>query len=106
MHFRKIGIRSGIHFQKIGITSGMIHFRKIGMRNGHVFEASMARPRPKSGQVPPAPPWERAWIWIVLSPLTFALREERLFLPRVGVQKQDGRKIWKLSPFLQQAGCG
>ena len=26
-------------------------FRKIGIRNGYGFEASMARPRPKSGQV-------------------------------------------------------
>ena len=36
--FSKIGIRSGILFQNIGI-----------IRNGYVFEASMARPRPKSG---------------------------------------------------------
>ena len=43
MHFRKIGIKSGIYFGKIGI------------RNGYVFETSMARPRPKSGQVPPPP---------------------------------------------------
>ena len=28
-----------------------IHFGKIGIRNGYVFETSMARPRPKSGQV-------------------------------------------------------
>ena len=41
-----------MHFQKIGIKSG-IHFGKIGIRNGYVFETSMARPRPKSGQVPP-----------------------------------------------------
>ena len=41
MHFRKIGIKSGIHFGKIGI------------RNGYVFETSMARPRPTAGQVPP-----------------------------------------------------
>ena len=44
MHFRKIGIKSGIHFGKIGI------------RNRYVFETSMARPSPKSGQVPPPPP--------------------------------------------------
>ena len=48
MHFRKIGIKSGIHFGKIGIKSG-IHFGKIGTRNGYVIETSMARPRPKSG---------------------------------------------------------
>ena len=52
MHFWKINIRSGICFRKIGIRSG-IHLEKIGIRNGYVFEASMARPRPKSGQVPP-----------------------------------------------------
>ena len=52
MHFRKIGIKSGIYFRYSGIKSG-IHFGKIGIRNGYVFETSMARPRPKSGQVPP-----------------------------------------------------
>ena len=52
LHFRKIGIKSGIYFLNIGITSG-IHFGKIGIRNGYVFETSMARPRPKAGQVPP-----------------------------------------------------
>ena len=41
MHFRKIGIKSGVHF---GI---------IGIRNGYVFETSMERPRPKAGRVPP-----------------------------------------------------
>ena len=51
MHFRKIGIKSGIYFWKIGIRLG-IHFRKIG--SGYVFDASMARPRPKSGQLSPA----------------------------------------------------
>ena len=30
-----------------------MNFGKIGIRNGYVFETSMARPRPKSGQVPP-----------------------------------------------------
>ena len=30
-----------------------IHFGIIGIRNGYVFETSMARPRPKAGQVPP-----------------------------------------------------
>ena len=40
MHLRKIGKKSGIHLGRIGI------------RNEYVFEASMARPRPKSGQVP------------------------------------------------------
>ena len=52
IHFRKIGIKSGMYFWKIGIKSG-IHLGKIGIRNGYVFETSMARPRPKSGQVPP-----------------------------------------------------
>ena len=52
MHFWKIGITLGIYFGKIGIKSG-IQFGKIGIRNGYVFETSMARPRPKSGQVPP-----------------------------------------------------
>ena len=32
-----------------------MNFGKIGIRNGYVFETSMARPRPKSGQVPPPP---------------------------------------------------
>ena len=41
---REFGIRSGIPLTKIGI------------RNGYVFEASMARPRPKSGQVRSPPP--------------------------------------------------
>ena len=34
------------------LTMG-IHFGKIGTRDGYVSEASMRRPRPKSGQVPP-----------------------------------------------------
>ena len=38
--------------RKIGISSGIL-FQKIGIRNGHVFEASVAGPRPKSGQVHP-----------------------------------------------------
>ena len=50
--FRKIGIRSDILFRKIGIRSGIL-FQKIGIRDVYVFEASMARPRPKSGQVHP-----------------------------------------------------
>ena len=54
MHFRKIGIKSGIYFWKIGKKSG-IQFGKIDMRNRYVFETSMARPRPKSGQAPPPP---------------------------------------------------
>ena len=33
---------------KVGYT-----FQEIGIRNGYVFEASMARPRPTSGQVQP-----------------------------------------------------
>ena len=53
MHFRKIGLRLGKYIWKIGIKSG-IRFGKIGARNGYVFEASMARPLPKSGQVPPS----------------------------------------------------
>ena len=48
----KVG--SSIYFRKIGIKSG-IHFGKSGIRNGYGFEASMARPRPKPGQVPPSP---------------------------------------------------
>ena len=52
VNFQDFGIRSGILFRKIGIRSG-IHFRKIGIRNGYVFEAWMALPRPKSGQVHP-----------------------------------------------------
>ena len=60
MHFRKIGIKSGIHFGKIGIKSG-IHFGKIGIRNGYVFETLMAHPHPKSGQVPPPPGAIRAF---------------------------------------------
>ena len=41
-----------MYFWEISIKSG-IYFGKIGIRNGYVFEGSMARPRPKSGQVPP-----------------------------------------------------
>ena len=37
-----------------------IYFRNIGIRNGYDFEASMARPHPKSGRVPPPPPRESA----------------------------------------------
>ena len=46
MHFQNIGIRSGIYFRKIGINWG-IHFGKICIRDRHLFEALMARPRPK-----------------------------------------------------------
>ena len=53
MLFQKIGINLGIYFSKISIKSGI--FRKIGIRNWHVLETSMARPRPKSGQVAPPP---------------------------------------------------
>ena len=67
--FYNFGMRKGTNFQdssvrfkvlvyfirKIGIRSG-IPFPKIGIRNGYVFEASMARPQPKSGQVHPPPP--------------------------------------------------
>ena len=55
MHFWKTCIRPRIYVREIGIKSG-IHFGKFGIRNGYVFEASMARPRPKSGQVPPGGP--------------------------------------------------
>ena len=48
----------GYIFLKIGIKSG-IRFGKIGIRNGYVFEALMARTRPKSGQEPPPPPEDR-----------------------------------------------
>ena len=51
MHFRKIGIKSGIHFGKIGI------------RNRYVFETSMARPRPKAGQVPPPGDLRNLNVW-------------------------------------------
>ena len=50
MHFRKTVIRSGLYFWKIGIKSGR-HFGKVGIRNKYVFEASMACPHPKFGQV-------------------------------------------------------
>ena len=43
-----------MHFRKIGINSG-IYTGKIGIRNRYVFEAAMAHPRPKSCQVPPPP---------------------------------------------------
>ena len=48
--FCNIGMRSVIHFSKIGIKPSIL-FRKIGMRIGWHFEAGMARPYPKSGQV-------------------------------------------------------
>ena len=35
-----------------------MHFGKVGIRNGYVFEISMARPRAKSGHVPPGTPGE------------------------------------------------
>ena len=44
----------GIYFWKIGLKSG-IHFEKIDIRSRYVFEASMARPHPKSSQLPPPP---------------------------------------------------
>ena len=66
INFHNFGIRNGtdlqdfamkyigsdIPFCKIGLRSGIL-FQKIGIRNGYVFEALMARPRPKSGQVHP-----------------------------------------------------
>ena len=43
---------SSLRYHKIGINSGIL-CQKIGVRNRYVFEASMAGPRPKSGQVYP-----------------------------------------------------
>ena len=45
-------MRSDILSRKVCISSGIL-FQKIGIRNGYVFEASMADPQPKSGQVHP-----------------------------------------------------
>ena len=65
--FHDFGIRNGIDFHDFGIRNG-INFRNfhnwynVGYASsehwykvGYVFETSMARPRPKSGQVPPPP---------------------------------------------------
>ena len=54
--FREIGTRSDIHYRKIGIKSGILS-RKICLRNGYNSYASMARPRPKCGQVQPPGQW-------------------------------------------------
>ena len=52
MHFWRIGIRNRCNvLEKNGIKQG-IRFGKIGIRNRYVFEALMARPHPKSTQVP------------------------------------------------------
>ena len=77
MDFLNIGLSNGIDFYNFGIRNGTdsqdscvrfpffvffirkigmrlgLRFPKIGIRNGYVFEASMARPQPKSGQVHP-----------------------------------------------------
>ena len=68
IYFPDIGIKNGINFHNFGMRNGTyfqdfymkyirsdILFRKIGVRNGYVFEASMACPQPKSGQVHPPP---------------------------------------------------
>ena len=68
MDFHNFGIRNGTDFQnicikskvrytlrKVDVRSGVL-FRNIGLGNGYSFEASMARPRPKCGQVNPPPP--------------------------------------------------
>ena len=44
----KVGYTFSKNWRKVGYA-----FQKIGIRNGYVFEVSMARPRPKSGQVHP-----------------------------------------------------
>ena len=73
--FPDICIKSGINFQNFGIRNGtdfldfgMKHkvgydFQKFDIRNGYVFEALMARPRPKSSQVHP-------WIYDVMNQKT------------------------------------
>ena len=51
--FHNFGIKYNVGYtsmEKIGIRSG-IYFQNIDIRNGYFFEASMAHPRPKSGQV-------------------------------------------------------
>ena len=54
INFHNIGIRNGIYFQDFGMKYKVGYtFQKIGIRNGYVFEASMAHPRSKSGQVHP-----------------------------------------------------
>ena len=74
INFHNFGIRNGADLQdfalkyKVGYTfsknwyKGILYqrvfligytFQKIGIRKGYVFEASMAGPRPKSGQVHP-----------------------------------------------------
>ena len=63
MDFHDFGIRNGMDFHNFcnwyrvgypGSKSGM-YFGKIGIRNGYAFGTSMARPRPKSGHIPPPP---------------------------------------------------
>ena len=41
-----------LHFQEIGISLGIL-FRNFGIILGYDFGASMARPYPKKGEVPP-----------------------------------------------------
>ena len=69
INFHNFGTRNGTDFQgfgmkyKVGYTFsknwykvGYTFFQKLRIRNGYVFETSMARTRPKSGQVHPTPP--------------------------------------------------
>ena len=51
---RERAIGKGIYFPDIGIKNG-INFHNFGIRNCYVFEAWMARPPSKSGQVHPSP---------------------------------------------------
>ena len=55
INFHNFGIRNGTYFQDFYMKyiRSDILFQKIGIRNGYVFEATVARPRPKSGQVHP-----------------------------------------------------
>ena len=68
----------GYIFWKIGIKSG-INFGKIAVRNGYVFEASMARPRPKSRQVGLPPPGIEMYVLGFIVMIKSMLVVKRLF---------------------------
>ena len=66
INFHNFSVRNGTDFQDLGMKCSVgyafsknwykeriLLFQKIGIRNGYVFEASMVRLRPKSGQVHP-----------------------------------------------------
>ena len=54
INFHNFGARNGTDFQDFGMKYKVGYtFQNIDIRNGHEFEASMARPRQKSGQVHP-----------------------------------------------------